>query len=61
MTLTRKLKEAWLFGQLDTFSLDKVEARTETQAQVIAERFRQGEHQHQNCIKGQQIYSGVNG
>ena len=40
LSLTRSLKEMWLFGQLDTIGESKAEAETDKHARSVAERLR---------------------
>ncbi|MCJ1478181.1 hypothetical protein MMC13_006857 [Lambiella insularis] len=40
LSLTRSLKEAWLFGKLDTIGRSEAEARTDRSAREVVEGFR---------------------
>ncbi|KAI9875005.1 MAG: hypothetical protein M1830_009038 [Pleopsidium flavum] len=47
LSLTRSLKEAWLFGQLNTLGESKAALKTDEDAKVVAEGF-------QRLLKGQE-------
>ena len=36
--MTRQMKEAWVFGQVDTIGPSEAEARTEEHARAVAEK-----------------------